>query len=709
MQWRMTAILMVLATAPPAGATFFCTLSATPALVSSGGLAEPVGEVALQCAGAPAQSVQLTLAVLLDQRVANPIDFAGGEAGGVTLWLDSAATPVPLPVLPRLLGNAVIFENLVLVSNPFGQLSLRVSGLRAEAAETVSASVSILASTPMLLPSNRVVVGRAVPGLYATVMPGALSSAGPPLPETLDWAGVLARSPWLAAVRITEGYSAAFEPVSIPGPPDRATRLLIRLSGLPAGSRVFVPEAIAGGDSLQPTRSGAFGTSPEPGFYSPVPKSLLLSFVPQADGDGAGGQPVLWPGTPLPLVNVREVTVDGEEAWATFQVMEADPGIVESAEIPLWVFTPMSRPNRTVIVRTQVRLAPLSELPGAVAGAPLPRYRDTAAPPDCQWKGDCEADYFPRLSVVPSQTTEFSLQSGGGLKDAYLFVSNEGGWFAEWEASLEDPEDEAWLLLRGTGGYAVGSYHYQLNPKDLPPGEYTARIVFRQKNSPTGVNAEIVIPVHLTVTEGPPPEPPQPPSPPPAPAPAVWAALTVPFGFDGPFANGGLLRLQGIFFAEETTVTVGGLPAQVLVVQPGELLIRIPDTVERGWQPVVAANGTQAGQPFYVDVLPVAPSIVAVNNADGEPNAEAAPVAPGTQALLELTGIALADEPVWVNVHDRWEPVAKQAGSGPGLNALRITIPEDLPAMMTAVKVCVSGPGVDSICSHPRPIWLGAK
>lgn len=710
MKWMAAATLAAVAAASPAGATFLCTLSGTPVLAASGGLAEPAGDVALQCAGAPNQTVRLTFSVLLDQRVANPIDFEGGNAGGVMLWLDSGATPTPLPNLPRLLGNLVIFENVVVASNPFGQLSMRVTGLRVEVAETVSASIQLVADTPMLLPVNRVVVARAAPGLYATVMPAALCCAGPPLPASLDWAGVLARHPWPAVARVTEGYSAAFQPVSIPGPPDQATRLVLRLKGLPPGSRVFVPVAVAGDNAFQPTQSGAFGTDPQPGFYSPSPgPSLLLSLAPQAAADGSGGLPVQWPGTPLPLEGVYEAAVEGEEAWAVYQVMEADPGKVETAEIPLWVFTPMSRSNQTEIARLEARLAPLSDKPGAAADAPLPRYRELAPEPDCVVKGDCAADYFPALSVKPSQTTEFALQSEGGLKDAYLFVTNEGGWFAEWEADLRDPDAAQWLLLRGTGGYAVGSYHYQLNPKDLPPGDYSAEIVFRQKNSPSGVNAEIVIPVKLTVTEGPPPQPPQPPTPPEPPAPAVWAAMTVPFGFEGPFANGGLMKLQGIFFAEETTVTVGGLPAQVLSVQPGELLIRIPDAVERGWQPVAAANGGQSSQPIYADVLPVAPSIVAVANGDGRANAETEPVAPGAEAELAVTGIALADEPVWVNVHDRWQPAIRQAGAGPGLNALRITIPDDLPAMMTAVKVCVSGPGVDSICSHPAPIWLGAQ
>jgi uncharacterized protein (TIGR03437 family) len=709
----MNRVAVVLGTAllctTPAAANFFCTLSGTPVVVSLGGLAEPVGDIALQCAGPSSQPVKLTLSVALSRQVANPIDFAAGDPGGVRLWLDSAGAPVLLPVVPRLQGNLVFFENLTVASNAVGALALRVSGLRAEAAPAVLASVQIIADAPMLLPSNQVVVARGEPGLFATVLPAAACCAGPPLPATMDWSGVWDRRPPMSAVRVTEGHSGAFLPWTPPSPPDQAVRLLIRLKGLPPGSRVLAPDAVTGDNAQQPTATGAFAASAHPGLYLPATgPSLLLSRVPLAGRDGSGGMPMVWPGSPLMLGSVGEAWVEGDEAWVVYQVMDADGQRIESAEIPVWVFTPVSRPNETVIVRTEVLLAPLSDRPGLVPGAPLPRYRQTSAAPDCGYRGDCDAPYFPQLSVVPSQTTEFTLQSGGGLKDAYLFIRNEGGWFVEWDSGLRYISGDGWLLLRGTGGYSEGSFHYQLNPRDLPPGEYRAEIVIRQKNSPTGVNREFVIPVTLKVTEGPPPQPPQPPEPPAGPAPAVWAALTVPFGLDGPFANGGLMRLLGQFFAEETSVTVGGLTAQVISVQPSELLVLIPNGVERGMLPVVAANGARQSAPLYVPVLPVAPSIAAVTRADGTRNSEAAPLAAGSEAVLQVTGIALADEPVWVNVHDQWQPAVKTGGAGPGLHALRITIPADWPAMMTAVRVCVSGPTVDSICSHPAPVWIGA-
>jgi hypothetical protein len=211
------------------------------------------------------------------------------------------------------------------------------------------------------------------------------------------------------------------------------------------------------------------------------------------------------------------------------------------------------------------------------------------------------------------------------------------------------------------------------------------------------------------VTQGPPPQPPQPPSPPPAPPrPVIWGALTVPFDFWGPFAPGGLMRLQGQFFAEETVITVNGVAAQVLSVQPGLMLVVLPEVPAPAYAEVIAANGEQRSAPYMVEILRAAPSIYAILNAGGEANSEAAPAPAGSELTLEVTGIAYADEPLWVNIHDRWREARREAAPAPGLHRLRVTIPEDLPAMETAVMVCASAPGIDSICSHPRPLRISA-
>ncbi len=471
---------------------------------------------------------------------------------------------------------------------------------------------------------------------------------------------------------------------------------------------MLAPDGVVGGNAAQPTRSGLFGKPPEPGTYVPgPPHSLVLSRVAHADRDGAGGAPVLGL-SPSSLTGVGEAQVENTEAWVVYEVRNADPSAVETAEIPLWVFTPVSRINERVIVRIRAMLAPLSDQPGSVPGAPVPRYRPAEPLSDCTLLADCGADYFPRLEVIPSGTTEFAAAAGGGTKSAALFVRNRGGHFVEWKASVHYLDGEGWVVLQGTGGLSEGSFYYLLDPKHLQPGQYRAEIRFEQVDSPTGANAKIVIPVRLTVTEGPPPPQPPPQNPVVPPRPEIWAALTVPFDFAGPFAPGGLMRLQGRFFVPDTSVTVAGMTARVLGAQPDSLLVEIPAEAPPGWAEVVAANDGQAGEAYRIQLLSAAPSVVSVRNAKGEPNGEAAPAAAGSVVTLEVTGIALADDPAWINVHDRWQEAARAPGNAPGLHILRLVIPEDLPAMQTAVRVCVTAPGIDGICSHPRPIWIAA-
>lgn len=703
--WAAAAACMA-ALAPRAEASFQCSLAGSPALITKGGLAEPVGDIVLACSGAPGQSARLTLGVWLDRTVSNAPASLGDGVTGVGLWLDSDSPPRLLTTLARLQGAVLYFETVTVTANSSGSLLLRVSGVRAEAGDIVRAGVLVLADVTFLLANFSVVVGVPNAGLLATALDAAACWAGPPLPQTLDWPGVLAQQPWTGAVRISEGFSSSFRPMDPFTPGGGATRILVRLEGLPPGSRVFAPDGVAGSNAVQPTRSGRFGQPAQPGMYlSGPPRSLLLGRVAQADSNGAGGTAVLGL-SPASLTGVGEAEVRQTEAWLVYEVLDADPSALETAEIPLWIFTPVSRVNEPVIVRIRAMLAPLSDQAGPVAGAPVPRYQLVPPLPDCSLLGDCGASYFPALEVVPSVTTEFAAASGGKAISAALFVRNRGGHFVEWKASVKYLDGDGWIVLQGTGGLSEGSFYYLLDPKELSPGEYRAEIRFDQLNSPTGNNAIIVIPVRLVVTAGPPAPPPPPQNPPAPPKPEIWSALSVPSDVAGPLAPGGLMRLTGRFFVPETSVTVAGLAARVLDAQPDSLLVEIPVETGPGPAEVVAANEGQAGEPFRIHLLPAAPSVVSVLHADGEANSEAAPAAAGSEVRLVVTGIARADEPAWVNIHDRWSEARREPGGAPGVHTLRVVIAEDLPAMMTAVRVCVTAAGIDSICSHPRPIWI---
>lgn len=706
--WRIFRTLVAAgAFARLASASFDCTVGSQTALLARGGLAEPVGDISITCAGPPGQTVRLSLGVVLDEPIANPVDPASGRASGVSLWLQSGPVPVLLQTAPRLLGQQVLFDPAVVTANADGRFALRVSGLRTKEAESVSASVFWISDVAMFVPSNRALVAVAGPGLLAAPMAALACCAGPPLPDTMDWDGVLARRPWTGAIRVTESIAELFRPADPADTRVGAMRILLRVEGLPPGSSVLVPDSVAGSNAVVPTSSGLFGRPQEPGSYVPgPPRSLWLSRVQGADRDGSGGTPVSGASPSSPLGGVAEAQVEETQAWAVYQVMDTDPFSRESAEIPVWIFTPVSRVNERAIVRISAMLAPVSEQEEPAPGAPVPRYRPVDPMPDCEALGDCDADYFPRLEVIPSQTTEFALQAGGKPGYGTLFVLNRGGHFAEWEARVEYQDGTGWVVLQGTGGNLEGSFYYELRPAGLSPGQYHASIVIEQQHSPTGANARIAIPIQLAVTEGPP-APPSPATPPPTPPrPVIWRAATVPFGFGGPFAPGGLMRLEGQFFAAETAVTVGGVPAQVLGHGPGWMLIAIPDVPAPARLPVMAANGAQSGEPYFVDLLRAAPSIVAITNTGGGANSEAAPAMAGSEVMLEVTGIAQANDPVWINVHDRWQDAHREPGSGAGLHRLRLMIPKDLPSMMTAVRVCVTAEGIDSICSHPRPIWI---
>ncbi|MCS7042458.1 MAG: hypothetical protein N2036_12705 [Bryobacteraceae bacterium] len=707
MRWSCAAALAAALLAPCAKASFQCNLAGSPSLVTLGGLAEPVGDIVLSCVGAPGQTARITLGVWLDRPIANPPVPSGSSVAGAALWLESDAPPRLLTSAARLQGGVLLFDTVNAAANPSGGLVLRVTGIRAEAAEAIRARILMIADATFLLANQTVMVGVAVPGLMTTPMAALACCAGPPLPDSMNWQSVLARKPWTGAVRVSEGYASSFQRPDPANPAIGATRVLVRIQGLPPGSRVFVPDGVAGRNAAAPTRSGLFQDPPDPGAYLPgPPRSLLLSRVAQADRDGTGGTAVLG-AAPSSLDGVGEATVEDTEAWVVYEVRDANPSAVETAEIPVWIFTPVSRINERVIVRVSAVLAPLSEVSGSAPGAPVPRYQPAESNSDCTLLEDCTADYFPRLSVIPSLTSEFALAAGARPKSAALFVRNLGGHFIEWTASARYLRGEGWLKLHGTGGLLEGSYYYDLDPGKLTPGEYRAEIIFEQRNSPTGSNAKIVIPVRLTVTEGPPPQ--QPPENPPVPPrPEIWGALTVPLDLGGPFAPGGLIRLQGRFFAPETKVTVNGVEAIVVAAQPDVLLVQVPETVAPGWVEIIASNSTEAGAPYRLPLLSAAPSLVRLANASGEDNSEAAPAAAGTEAILEVTGVALANDPVWVNVHDLWREARREPGSGPGLHRLRVVIPEELQAMKTAIRLCVTAPGIDGICSHPRTIWIAA-
>ncbi len=688
----------------PAKAIIQCTLSAVPLQVSTEGLAEPVGDVMLRCSGGqPGGVVKGTLQFSVGHRLANVISTTFPFYGGLALMQEYAPGMfVSLPVTIRLQESQVIFENLSVTMDAYGMFGLRVSGVRAEGGGTTLGSLQFYGNEQMFVATPTVTVAFSQPGLTATLIPAVLAMSGPIPPTYLDFSNLVASHAPTVTVRVTEGFGASFVPWSMDQYVTNGTRVLVKLTGVPQGSRVIAPDAIAGSSALQPTTSGDLGGGTAPGLYDPTgARSLLLVRVKGSDANGAGGV-ASWVASPGPMVplTASDLLVQDGTAWGVYEVQDQNKNLVENAQIPIWIFTPLDRPNIETVVRPAVSLAPVSDQAGSVSGAPLPRFRrGSPVGQDCVLVNDCTASYWPKMTVTPVQEPSYSGPSGGPNQAGYVTVRNEGGGLLEWKVTVRYRSTTGWLTVDRESGFNTLSMRYDVNPKYMNEGTYEADLVYEQVNAPLGTNASQVIPVRLVVTA---------PLPPPLPSPTIAEVVSPATGWITPAAPGAQVVVKGTSFLAESTVTIGGKTAQVLGIKADSLTAIVPMDVPLGRALVQVFNLDRFSQPWSLETWAVSPGLIYMVNEGGERNGEAAPAAVGSTVELRVTGLGLAVPPVWVKIHDVWTQETPQASGEVGVDVIRITVPEYFPTMSTAVMVCGQVPGQEGICSHPKDIWVKA-
>ena len=123
---------------------------------------------------------------------------------------------------------------------------------------------------------------------------------------------------------------------------DTGTRFLVKYSGFPTTTRLFIPDAVAGSDALQPTSGGDLNLPQAVGQYMPGSGALVLVRVPGADATGAGGFAVAPPqgSGPVTLSSVSEVTLTNGSGYAVYEVAAANPNVQESAQFPTFIALP---------------------------------------------------------------------------------------------------------------------------------------------------------------------------------------------------------------------------------------------------------------------------------------------------------------------------------------------------------------------------------
>ncbi len=686
-------------------ATVSCAPASSPVVIRAEGITERIGDIVLHCSTvSPDAAVNGNLTVFLSANVTNRL--TDGQVSGVTLTGETVgAQPVTLPVAARLTGPGTLtFHGVNFPVDPSGITSLRISGILVNASaeqpratpSPIRAFVGFNGSNTLLSSNAELPVGVPQPGLFATVKPEVVQRARA-LPNPLTVSALLAEGTRAASIRFTEGFSSSYKAraKAIAAGEDTGTRLIVRFQGFPAGSKLLVPNAIAGSSASEPTSTGDLGLPPSAGVYTPaVPGgTLLLSRVEGADSSGTGGAPVFAPaGTgPVNLEGVGEVLLADGTGYVVYEVLDENQTLAESAQLPVFLGT--ADLNRSVAVAAEVSFAPVSTVfQAAPEPAPIPRFSAVVPELDCTLLGDCTAQYFPRLSVDPAALS-YQAASGSAPVSDFLRVINAGSGTLQWTYSLTYLSGEGWLVLdRGPAGFRAS-----VLPQDLEPGIYEAVLTI----DAGPLAGSKVIPIRFEVTD---------PVPQPVPPPVIAAITNAADFTQGALQPGSTATIFGVRFSGLLSVTFDGVPADILFANSEQLNVVVPPGLTgKAFADVIVSADSRPSNAVRVAIAPAAPAIFGILNADSQLNASATPALTGSVVQIFLTGAEAYGGTVDVKIHDREMLVPSYAGPAPGLAGVQqvnVAVPIDLPTMRSEVVVCVTPPGGERVCSRPKEIYL---
>ena len=226
-----------------------------------------------------------------------------------------------------------------------------------------------------------------------------------------------------------------FTSTPIVGLADFGTRLLIRFNNLGAGVHIFLATTAP---LLNP--SGTPTTPPQPLDGHPGFATGQIDLV-SADvngNSGAGFTAVAGTG------GVAEVTYSGTTGAATYEVINSDPNVPESASITVFVaFISNTAQNLPApgAGTVNVSFAPLSNVGTATATDPIPRFGDTSTPLAAFDINLCTCDLlFPfvtnqsgfdtGIAIANTSLDPFGTGPQQGTVKLYYFGSTVGGGVA---------------------------------------------------------------------------------------------------------------------------------------------------------------------------------------------------------------------------------------------------------------------------------------
>jgi uncharacterized protein (TIGR03437 family) len=678
-------------------------VTGVPLQVRAEGLTERVGDILLQCSGyTPGVTLSGNLTVFLPGfNITNRID-ANNQTQDAVLFVNYGSGFVPTGIAGLVTAGSMAFSGLSFTVPSTGNLSIRISNIRAAVGPVDSIKASISSTIP--ISQSQVVIAYPRTSLFATLYGNDVPCTGSALASTTSLTALFAAKTVFASTRITEGFAGAF--AARGAGDDTGTRFLISYSGFPATAHIYIPDRVAGSSALVPTAGGDMGVQQAVGQYVPGSGTSLLVRVQGADATGAGGIPLAAPSGfgPALLDSVSEVPLTNGTGYAVYEVADNNTTVLESAQFPVFV----SVPNATAAAVAQERLsyAPVSSVMSASISAPVPRFIAQTPPSDCNVLGDCQAGYFPKLSIDPTyvQLTAIAgaaMTSGPG----YIPVQNSGGGIMNWTALVSYATGSGWLTLDYTSGENNGSVRvWAVVPVSLAAGTYQAKIVIDA--GPLAGNA--TIPVTLTVLAAPVLPPPPTPTPPVVTVNAVVNAATFAVT---PLVPGSLGTLFGANLSGKlVTVTFDGTAATLLYTGATQIDFQVPASLgsKTSTTLVVTVDGSSSA-PQTVALTSVWPAIFAggVLNQDYSVNKAGSGAKAGSILQMFVTGIP-ASATVSVQIADRKNLIPLYAGAAPGLPGVQqvnAMVPADLGSGATQVIICATA-GSQLACSAASPVVI---
>ena len=667
-----------------------CAVASVPAQVRSEGVTERMGDIILQCSGSnPGAVFSGNLSVYLPVVITNRLDSNSTNlTHEAMVSVNYGSGFVPTGVAGLINNQIIAFNGLNLTVPPSGDLNLKISNIRAAVyllgpsptPQSVQALLSFSSPASIQINQPLVVVAYPQTGLYATLYSTGITCAGSPLPANLTMANLFSTGTAFASTRVTEGFSSAFQPKAAGD--DQGTRFLIRYSGFPANAQLYLPDAVAGSDAAAPTTAGDLGGTQQAGQYVPGSSTLLLVRVLGADANGAGGYLAQLPigSGPLALNTVTAVPLTSGSGLAVYEVVDANPNQMESAQFPTFFGIPsVTAPS---VAQESISFAPLA------ASTAIPRFSGLLPPPsDCSLIGDCSAGYFPKLNVPTSPVIQISAQAGGGPLGlaGYIPIQNAGGGVMSWTATVAYQQGAAWLNLSSTSGQNYGTIMLSGNGKGLTAGAYQATV-----NIDAGSAGNADVPVTLTVQPAPA-----------APVSSVVVSKVVNAAtFDTtPLVAGSLGTIMGSHLAgKSVAVTFDGSPATLLYNSDTQINLQLPSSLgsKTSSSMVVTVDGDSSA-PFTVALAPAWPSIFAngVLNQDNSVNAPGAAALPGSILQIFATGIPDgATVSAQIAGHNGLVPLyAGPAPTVPGVQQVNVAVPGDVATSSTQLVICAATGG----------------